>query len=225
VTTTPAEITPSVLKFCGQVVPNTLPVWVPVRVEKDSVYSDCFFNVAAKTKVHGGTVQYGWTIWEEPGLWLEAEFHAVWVDPGGEDRVDITPHEGEDKILFLPDPSRIWQNVVVPNRRFALKDDPLVKEFLTLGDRMDQLKVKYAKPDGTQEIPAEKLLPNSLRMVEIMQELGVPVPIPSEAFLKSQELREVPEQEMRFRETTSNTQSLSSRAARRRQKRQVKRKK
>ena len=37
----------------------------------------CYVNVAAFCQRNGGEIQFGWIIWELPGIYLTAEHHAV----------------------------------------------------------------------------------------------------------------------------------------------------
>ena len=56
-----------------------------------------------KIKADGGSIRFGRIIWEYPGIYLTAEFHTVWVDPGG-NLVDITPKpDREMRIVFAGD--------------------------------------------------------------------------------------------------------------------------
>ncbi|BCV47449.1 hypothetical protein [Shewanella algae] len=40
--------------------------------------------VQNKIDKFGGTLITGWAIWEKVGVFIEAEFHAVWLKPDGE---------------------------------------------------------------------------------------------------------------------------------------------
>ena len=42
------------------------------------------FKKSINPKEFGGNIEYGWMIWESPNLFIEAEFHAVWIDNKGE---------------------------------------------------------------------------------------------------------------------------------------------
>lgn len=67
---------------------------------------------------------------------IEAEFHAVWVDSEGLHH-DITPKPLElNSILFLPDPSRVYENKQVDNVRVALVGDALIKNFIKLSKNL-----------------------------------------------------------------------------------------
>lgn len=65
---------------------------------------------------------------------IEAEFHANWISPGGEE-MDITPKpNGISRILFLPDSARTYDyrrdHYRIDNIRRPLADDPLVTEYI-----------------------------------------------------------------------------------------------
>jgi hypothetical protein len=47
------------------------------------VPSDCSNCVPQKLTHDGGRIQYGWSIWEWPWVFLEAEHHAVYEGPNG----------------------------------------------------------------------------------------------------------------------------------------------
>lgn len=124
--TTPAQPTQAIRQFCQQIVPGEEARYVPVRPAPGARPSCCHINVAQQVTAADGRLQHGWTIWEEPGQLLTAEFHAVWESPTGE-WVDITPHvDGERTILFLPDPQRKWEGWIVPNWLHPLTNDPRV---------------------------------------------------------------------------------------------------
>jgi hypothetical protein len=61
-------------------------------------------------------------LWETlPGVMIEAEFHAVWIDAAG-NRRDVTPKEsGAKHIWFLPDPKLVYDVGRSHNVRVALR--------------------------------------------------------------------------------------------------------
>jgi len=65
---------------------------------------NCFFNVWVQINFKGGGFQHGWLIAQDTAKdFIEAQFHAVWVDPNG-DYVDITPRaDGQKRVMFIPD--------------------------------------------------------------------------------------------------------------------------
>jgi hypothetical protein len=102
--TTPGLISQTVIALCESLNAEP-PSYVPVQNDPHGLYGFCNDGVYEKIKAHGGTIRFGWTIWEYPGLFLTAEFHAVWVDPAGT-LIDITPKpQGETRIVFAGDPT------------------------------------------------------------------------------------------------------------------------
>jgi len=67
----------------------------------------CLDNCAHAEHEGLGVAAYGWIIWEaRKHRFIEAEFHAVLRQ--GDELIDITPRpDGEEMILFVPDPARI----------------------------------------------------------------------------------------------------------------------
>lgn len=114
--TTPKEITERILKFCKEKIDQTTkPIFLKLVQVENCRFGDCFGNVENYIKNNGGSVQYGWIIWEIPNLFVEAEFHAVWVNNEGE-YIDITPKvDGEKEILFLPDSKKKDEGGITPN--------------------------------------------------------------------------------------------------------------
>ena len=102
--TTPRVISEDIKAFCLDIDSSQIQVYVMVKPHPTATINSCFESVAAYIKQNGGSIQYGWIIWEESKqLFMEAEFHAVWVSPSGE-MIDITPKiDDESSILFLPD--------------------------------------------------------------------------------------------------------------------------
>ena len=72
----------------------------------------------------------GWALWEWPGLFIEAEFHAVWHSPDGR-LVDLTPNRLiPTAIVFVPDSLRRYEGRQVDNVRKALVKDNDLTRFL-----------------------------------------------------------------------------------------------
>jgi hypothetical protein len=110
------------------------PVWVPVKPANGALPNECFYNVEAQIRKRSGRIQYGWTIWQCANLFVEGEFHAVWVTPRGE-LIDVTPKpDGETRILFVSDNKRVYENSRVNNIRLAIIDRPEVHQFLQVAN-------------------------------------------------------------------------------------------
>ena len=121
-----------VLNLCNQLVLGEKCTLLQVEPVSNAVENECYDNVAKAISLKGGSIQYGWKIYEGlPGLMLEAEFHAVWVDSEGVMH-EVSPASlpGMNTILFLPDSSRTYTGTQIDNVRIALRDDPLITDSL-----------------------------------------------------------------------------------------------
>jgi hypothetical protein len=108
---------------------------------------ECISNVEMQVALRGGSIQYGWLLWQCQEYFLEGEFHAVWKSPEGE-LVDITPQMSRAKALFIAVP-----NMTLPpaklryNRRMPLTTDPLVLRYIELATIRD---IGYLAKRGQQ---------------------------------------------------------------------------
>jgi hypothetical protein len=128
---TPLIISDKIKELCAKIDKNSKPIFLDVEKLPHSLELDCYENVTKQIAKEGGKVQHGWQIWEWPGIMIEAEFHAVWVDRKGVFH-DITPKQIDriNKILFLPDSSRTYEGRQIDNERMPIQDDPLIDEFI-----------------------------------------------------------------------------------------------
>lgn len=100
--TTPENITPEVQNFATEL--GGVATKVPVVADQFGLYGWCSDGVAEKIRMEGGSIVFGWTIWEWPDVLLTAEFHAVWKSPT-DALYDITPKpQGEKAIVFVAKP-------------------------------------------------------------------------------------------------------------------------
>ena len=101
--TTPAAITDKIRNFAVTLKADP-PRIIPVIADPYGLFGWCSDGVLEKTRHDGGTIRFGWTIWEMPDVLLTAEFHAVWCDAKGS-LFDITPKpQHETHIVFAPAP-------------------------------------------------------------------------------------------------------------------------
>jgi hypothetical protein len=80
--TTPVAISPDIIALCESLKTDP-PGYVPVQTDPYGIFGFCNVGVLEKTKADGGTIRFGWCIWEYSRVWLIAEFHALWADPTG----------------------------------------------------------------------------------------------------------------------------------------------
>jgi hypothetical protein len=116
--TLPAELTPALLAFC-RTISAQLPQFIASTPAADAVPAYCFENAANAVRRGGGHIAYGWAIWQTPGLYFEAEHHAVWCDTAGT-LTDVSPQfKDYASILFLPDPQAVYMPAHPRENRFA----------------------------------------------------------------------------------------------------------
>ena len=135
---TPSKITPEILDLCDRIVAGGTPEFVAHVPARGAIVRECFPNVTAHVRAEGGSLVYGWAIWEWPGVFIEAEHHAVWKSPNG--LIDITPHEyTTNGVLFLADPTATYDFDGFSRRnniKRATTDFPAVAEYLDISDLM-----------------------------------------------------------------------------------------
>lgn len=165
-TTTPARIDASVRRLIEAVSPGMQATYLDVRAEPGATVNGCFSNVQAKSARDGGRMLCGWQLWEWPGVLMEAEYHAVWLSPGG-DMVEITPKpHGEASVLFVPDERRGYDGQMVDNVRMALDPDQLIEHFIRISGAIVQVMARDGRPirHGRAWVPPERIAP--LRQVQ-----------------------------------------------------------
>jgi len=126
---TPNGLSKDLLAFCGELAAGAEPVTLVRAAPPEARPVDCFESIERQITERGGTAAFGWLLWECQGLFFEAEFYAVWRDAAG-NLNDITPRVGPARVLFLPDPVRVFDGRRVPAMRRALTQDPAVSGFL-----------------------------------------------------------------------------------------------
>lgn len=136
---------PHVIEFCRRIRADSRPVLLPITPEADSAQLDCFHNVRKKVVQAGGKLVTGWAIWEWPGVYIEAEHHAVYEAGPGGPLADLTPAQVPSirTRLFLPDPSATYdfenEGVRRDNHRHALGKDPLIKQLFQSASAVNEL--------------------------------------------------------------------------------------
>jgi len=121
--TTPKVMSPEITAFCQHLEPSREPEWLETDEWPFAKVGQCYFNVEAFIAENGGEVQYGWIIWELPGIYLTAEHHAVAKKGNG--LIDGTPQiNGERKTIFLPS-DQVWSGKPILNKYQAIRDTPL----------------------------------------------------------------------------------------------------
>lgn len=133
-TRTPSADDRHIQDFCRRVAPEARPRLLEIIPDPQSLPQECFPNVARKVELEGGRIVFGWAVWEWPGVYIEAEHHAVYESPQGA-WIDNTPSPSSDIThrLFVRDDSAIYnfdnEGIRRDNQRQALARDPLIQAF------------------------------------------------------------------------------------------------
>lgn len=166
---TPYSKSNSVKALLNKINANTQPIYVKNLPNHMDIENECFPLVDEYISRHGGERILGWAIWELPGLFIEAEFHAIWKTPVGE-LMDLNyrPLKTE-KILFLPDYEIVYEGYQKNNIRLALSNNPAVIDFLKAHDKMFEFmnKGERKKQHGEIKIKGSELIEYDLLMNEI----------------------------------------------------------
>ncbi|RUV04201.1 MULTISPECIES: SEC-C domain-containing protein [unclassified Mesorhizobium] len=151
---------PQVAKFCRGISVERPPVLLRISPDDDSAPLDCFTNARRKVARSGGRIVLGWAIWEWPGLYIEAEHHAVYDPPQGRAWIDLTPPQVPQIVtrLFLPDSTAAYdfenEGVRRDNHRQALTKDPLVQRFFESARRHSEIMNSIPGVGEVQVTPA-----------------------------------------------------------------------
>ena len=166
--TTPKRIHEGVLKLCAKIIADQMPTYLAAaKPEAGFAPLECFENSRRKAEVAGGSVVHGWTIWEYPRVLIEGEFHAVWRSPDGL-LVDVTPRpDGEERILFLPDPSRRFEGLRVDNIRVSLSSDPAVLKLIAANEELFRIRTRGSRAFTRIEPPDYEIAPIMQQIWEV----------------------------------------------------------
>jgi len=105
--TTPAKQSLSIKMFLKEIGLKSHPRFLKFTKRSEEYLPNfCLSNCESENHLHICPIVYGWTIWEDKKYrFIEAEFHAVVLI--NNEIVDITPRvDGEEKILWVHDPTR-----------------------------------------------------------------------------------------------------------------------
>lgn len=149
---TPAEVGPVLRELIDELVVGAAPIYVDVLPLDGAPVNECFLVVAEHVKKNGGSCRVGWALWEFPGLFVEAEFHAIW-DDGNENFLDITPKSSPSaKVLFIEDPEKEFKNIQINNVRKPLNSDANLIEYLKTFTEMHELMNRGDRSGGFGEV-------------------------------------------------------------------------
>ena len=111
---------------------GAVPLYIKYSPLARKQLKECFSIVAEQVANCGGESIFGWAILQLDGIWLEAEFHAIWQDLNG-NLLDVTPREFPfPQVLFLPDPTLKYEGIQVESFFHPLTGHPAVLRNIVL---------------------------------------------------------------------------------------------
>ena len=141
-----APLNPRTEQFCARVRQGVRPQLMIIRPAPGWEPNDCFACVRERVQRDGGRIQLGWSIWEWPGVYIEAERHAVYAPADGSQWEDISPSPFPEitERLFLEDDATAEydfanEGVRTENIREALADDDLIQGFFRVAEQRNAL--------------------------------------------------------------------------------------
>jgi hypothetical protein len=153
-----------VTSFCQSITQDQKPLYIHHEPLPNKPLKECFPIVSEQIATLGGKQISGWFLLEIPGIWLEAEFHAIWERPDGV-WVDITPRTLPfSKVLFLPDSKRQYQGVQVESIFYPLTDNHAVVQFIELAK-------EFFKETNKGDLAFQKHYVSTPRIVAIQREM------------------------------------------------------
>ena len=143
--TTPRKINKRVRSFLRKAALDGKSLYLELTDVPIPVFEKyCLDNCKTYSSTLGGTIIFGWMIWDAPYKDLiEAEFHAVIKT--GKSLIDITPRvDGEKNILFVEDNIRkaicrpdgnweTWKNIVLQNGVLSKTQQVLSRGISSVG--------------------------------------------------------------------------------------------
>lgn len=129
---TPIIESQSVSMISEKINSQHIPEYINVFPMKNAPIQECFDIVEKHIQINGGKRILGWVLWELPSLFIEAEFHAIWESPTGELK-DLTPRPSPTKrILFIRDPSMIYDGNRVNNIRINYSNNEVINDLFKI---------------------------------------------------------------------------------------------
>lgn len=153
---TPAELSRTLAALVESLVPGAKPVYADSAPREGERSTDSFAVVARQVAAEQGEAVPGWVLRELPGVYVEAEFCALWRSPEGELR-DVVPRETRTRrVMFLADPLRATAATPLPSVRRAVVNDPVLLQYLATFDGEAEL---FARGERDPDTGAQSLSP------------------------------------------------------------------
>lgn len=135
--TTPKEIDTDVLHFIQNICKKATPQFIPVIPESWARLNCCDYNVENKIKHDKGKAVFGYKIWYNPKIYIEAEPHVIWESETGELSDPTFNKDLEDTILFFADPRVDSVRIKHPNSKHCAAFTKQVADWVNMKRTID----------------------------------------------------------------------------------------
>ncbi len=134
----PIETNEFIDKILAKIGSEYEPEQVPVKIEPYAKIHNCYIDVEQKVKLEGGSIHFGWAIFQTDIL-CEAEHHAVYELENG-DLIDISPREFPfESIMFVPDNKAKYTGQSIDNVRINITENVVVDDFILICECVEKL--------------------------------------------------------------------------------------
>lgn len=135
--TTPAAVTENVMEF-SRTLSDQSPFFIDCEPEPWSRQSCCDKNVTEFAKNHGGEPVFGFRLWSNGDVYIEAERHAIWRN--GDAMRDVSfVDTGEARVLFLPDSSSVTGGFEASPQRIRYAFTPRDRQVIAAYNAMESM--------------------------------------------------------------------------------------
>lgn len=164
--TTPATVSERVIEFSRKLSDQT-PFLIDCKPEPWSRQSCCDKNVLEFAKIHGGEPVFGFRLWSNGEVYIEAERHAIWRN--GDAIRDVSfVDTGETRTLFLADSESVTGGFQAAPEKirhaFTAYDRQLIAAWTYLESAMPREQMtsdeSWAVMPSYEEWQAGKRMPN-----------------------------------------------------------------
>lgn len=134
---------------------DCVAIRVPVQTRPDSLGSECFANVQRAVDEFGGARVLGWALWWHNAGFIDAEAHAVWLQPDGSYLDPSVQSPSDREICFVPDPGMLLPgpDERILNRRRVVGTSPMLPDLVRLFDLRDLAAQALIVPGTDLQVP------------------------------------------------------------------------
>ena len=160
-TKVPESISPDIMHLCNKIAGRCDADYIDVINYLGNQRNKCTYNAKDEAEAVGGDVVLGWSIFIWGSVFVQFIGHAI-VKTNERQYCVTPPKHGENKILFLPDASLVFdyndENARLPSRTLPISKHKPVHRLIAVQRELYEIKSKYAVASGTIALVGEDAL-------------------------------------------------------------------